>query len=600
MMPAPANVEESRREAGLHPPQPARERIAHAWRLTARYFVSEDWKAAWALLICFIVIQAGEIYAFLWSNAWQKEFYDSIEQRESALFVTLIFSFLMIAALQLGTSLAQTFVGWTLSMRWRRWLTGWYLDRWFARDRFYEIERLRMIDNPDQRIAEDLREFTSVHTPYGSSLLVIAIGLVSSLVSAVSFGIILLQTSSPLTISVLGAELGLPGGDLIWFSIAYVLFGSVVITWIGRPFVRRRMREQHYEADFRAELIHVRRNGEQIAFSGAQNIEKEGLHQSFANIRSNWYRLMVASAGLDLGTGLYQRVMTVIPLFLTVPKFFAGAISFGQVMASRDAFTQFSSSLSYFVQAYGNIARQVANVNRLKALDDAIDHERPRGIAFAPGGTDPGEAIRVTDLQLRRPNGEPLLALPDWTIRDGERWVIEGPSGAGKTTLLRAIAGLWPDGAGEVAMTRRGSAMLVPQRLYLPPGTLKNAICFPDHAEDHDDAAIAALLERVRLETHVPAMHEVRMWQDELSPGEQQRVALARILLQQPTLLVLDEATSALDPENAAHFYDAVRHTCPDATIVSVVHNDRLARYHTHRLRLAGGGAVAAPIEDEE
>lgn len=594
-MPPPANVEETRREAGLHPAQPARERMAHAWRLTTRYFVSEDWKAAWLLLILYAAISFGGVYTFILSNKWQRAFFDSIEQRQSNLFVTLIFTFLMIAALQVAFIVVNDLVAWTLSIRWRNWLTNWYMDRWFARDRFYEIERLRMIDNPDQRIAEDIKNFTLITG--GSSLVGIAVGVVGSLISAVSFGYILLQTSGPLVIPIASYRISLPGGDLIWFSIFYVLFGSVAITWIGKPYIRRRMREQHYEADFRTNLIHVRRNGEQIAFSRTQDMERGGLGVSFANIRRNWYQLMWANIGLSAGSSVYERVMGVIPLFLTVPKFFAGQISFGQVMAARDAFTQFSSSLSYFVQVYPGLAAQIANINRLKALDDSIDNERPRGIAFRPGKVDEGIAIHVEDLELRRPNGEPLLALDEWQVRDGDRWVIEGSSGAGKTTLLRAIAGLWPDGAGSVAMTRRGAAMLVPQRLYLPLGSLKNAICFPDRAEDHDDEAIAALLEQVRLGTHVDEMHQVHMWQDELSPGEQQRVALARILLQRPTLLVLDEATSALDANNAAHFYLSVRTAIPDATIVSVVHDEKLACYHTHRLQLHDGHATPSIIE---
>ncbi|MQP65083.1 ATP-binding cassette domain-containing protein [Niveispirillum sp. SYP-B3756] len=598
MMSSQSNIEEARLEAGpRYAKQDKRERIGHAWRLTTRYFVSEDWKAAWFLVLCYIGIQGGTIYSFIWSNQWQREFFDSIEQRQAGLFLSLIVSFLMIAALQVGVTLANGLVGWTLTMRWRRWLTNWYMDRWFARDRFYDIERLRMIDNPDQRIAEDIRDFTSIIS--GNSLIGVAIGIGSSLVSAISFGVILQQMSSPLEFTLFGYDLWLPGGDLIWFSIFYVLFGSVVITWIGKPFIRRRMREQHFEADFRSSLIHVRRNGEQIAFSGTQGLEKDGLRQAFENIRHNWYRLMWANIGLSLGTGIYERVIGVVPLFLTVPKFFAGTISFGQVMAARDAFTMFTTSLSYFVQVYPGIARQIANINRLKALDDSIDNERPRGIRFLPGETLEGVSIQVTGLHLRRPNGAPLVAMDEWTVRDGERWVIEGPSGAGKTTLLRAIAGLWPDGAGSVAMTRRGSAMLVPQRLYLPLGSLKNAICFPDRAQDHDDATVAALLEKVRLEQHIPAMHQERMWQDELSPGEQQRVALARILLQRPSLLVLDEATSALDASNADHFYSSVLAAMPDTTIISVVHNEKLASFHTHRLLLSAGQghtmAIGAP-----
>lgn len=597
MIPQPANDEDTRQEAGVLASPPARGRWGHAWRLSTRYFVSDDWKWAWFLVLCYCAIEVGTTYAFLLSNQWQRQFYDAIEMRQGGLFLSLVIMFTLIAALEIGTQFAHNIVGWALSMRWRRWLTDWYLGRWFARDRFYEIERLRLIDNPDQRIAEDVKEFTSMGLVYGTSPLSILIALIFSVVRAVAFGAILLETSSPVSIPIFGVSVPLPGGDLIWFSILYVVFGTAFITWIGKPFVRRRMSEQHYDADFRSGLLHVRRSSEQIAFSGAQGSEQQGLRVAFESIRRNWYRLMLANAGLQVGQGIYQRVMNIVPLFLTVPKYFAGAISFGQVQSARDAFTQFSSSLSYIVTAYPSIARQIANVNRLKALDDAIDCERPRGIGFTPGGTQDGIAISVAGLELRRPNGAPLFSLPEWHIRDGERWVIEGPSGAGKTTLLRAIAGLWPDGAGSVAMTRRGSAMLVPQRLYLPMGTLKNAVCFPDRADDHDDAVIAELLQKVRLGAHGDDMHQPRMWQDELSPGEQQRVALARILLHRPTLLVLDEATSALDTDNATYFYETVRAAMPDCTIVSVVHNEQLAVYHTHRLRLHDGLATLEQIK---
>jgi vitamin B12/bleomycin/antimicrobial peptide transport system ATP-binding/permease protein len=597
MMPAPENVEEARREAGLSPPQPARERLTHAWHLTARYFVSSDWKLAWLLLLLYVGFNGIQIVIMVWSNQWQQHFYDTLQNRVANALPMLILLFIGIQISQVGSDALKDVISWTLTIRWRRWLTETYVGRWMSKDRFYEIERLRLIDNPDQRISEDVATISAlVGGKGGSSPLVLIVGLVTNLITAMTFAAILMKTARPINLSWLSPGLALQG-DTIWIGITYVVISSALITLLGKPYVRRRMRLQHYEADFRSGLVHVRRNGEQIAFAGTHKLERQNLAEAFANISRNWNQLLWRSLAIDAGTGVYKTVRQIAPLFITVPRFFRGEISFGEVMAAQGAFLNFTMALSYFIEVYPSIAAEVANINRVKALDDAIDYARPRGIGVANSSDASGVAILAKDLTLHRPHGAPLMSVGDWTVRSGERWVIEGPSGAGKTTLLRAVAGLWPDGDGTVTMTENGRAMFVPQRLYLPLGTLKDAICFPDRADDHPDSEIAELLERVSLPVHISKMHEIRRWQEDLSPGEQQRVALARILLQRPELLVLDEATSALDIGNARHFHDELLKTVPNVTVVSVVHNERLSGYYTHRLRVADGMVSSERIE---
>jgi putative ATP-binding cassette transporter len=279
-----------------------------------------------------------------------------------------------------------------------------------------------------------------------------------------------------------------------------------------------------------------------------------------------------------------------------VRRYFGRLISFGQVMADQSAFAQLVGSLSYFVQAYAGIGALIASINRLKALDDAVDFNRPRGISVEVGGAPEGVIVATRELKLRRPHGEPLLDVGEWTVRLGERWVVQGPSGAGKSTLLRAIAGLWPDGSGAVYMSDRRSAMLVPQRLYLPLGTLSDAVCFPDHAEQHEKAVVIDLLNRVGLSAHVHDMNEVRIWQEDLSPGEQQRIALARILLHRPNLIVLDEATSALDHDNACFFHETLLHELPGLTVISVVHDTTMLNYYTECLKIVDGRCTQSRI----
>ncbi len=595
MIPQPTQSGEARREAGLAPAQSARARWRHAFGLVSVYWMSRDWKFAWSALVVLIAFQFGTTWIFVAANRWQQSFFDSFEKRDAARFAALILPFVWIMVLQVGSTLLETWLKMTLWMRWRTFLTERYVTRWLARNRFAEIERLRIIDNPDQRITQDVAELTGTN---GTGVVALMLGLLGAVVGSITFGLILAETAPPLVITAFGTTVSIPGST-IWYALIYAFVGSVVINWIGQPFIRATMRQQHYEADFRAGLLHVRRNAPQIGLAGAVATERTALFQGFDQVRRNYRSIIYSTLGISAGQGMYDRIGTLVPLFILAPRYFSGAISFGQVMGARDAFGTMTVNLSFFVQMFPAIGKQVANINRLKALDDAIDDERPRGIeaiANAPAGV----ALATHGLALALPNGAPLLAVEDWTVRSGERWVVQGASGMGKSTLLRALAGLWPDGRGRISVNDAGIAMFVPQRLYLPAGTLKAAICFPDAPEAHDDAEIIALLAQVRLSAHGDHLHLVRMWQEELSPGEQQRIALARILLHRPTLLVLDEATSALDADNAANFYQQLLASLPAVTLVSVVHDDRLRPYHTHQLMIVDAVARPAALTEDD
>jgi putative ATP-binding cassette transporter len=556
------------------------------------YWTSKDWKFAWTALFILIGLQFGTAYIFLAANRWERNFFDSIEQRNAAQFSALLFVFLGIMAMQVGAIVLEGWVERMLSIRWRSFQTERYIHRWMSRSRFLEIERLRIIDNPDQRIASDLDAITST-----TGILSIVLGFIGTTVSAITFILVLLETARPINFSLFGTPISIPGST-VWYASAYALIGSLIIVKVGKPYINAVMRQQHREADFRANLIHVRRNAPQIGLAGAVELERRSLMQSFAEVRRNFRSIILTTLGLSATQSIYERIGTILPLFLMVPSYFSGAISFGQVMGARDAFQRLVGQLSYFVQAYPRIGAQLANLNRLKELDDAIDFERPRGIHIGAAALVSGRVMETDGLVLHLPDGTPLATIGNWHVEVGERWAVCGASGAGKSTLLRAVVGLWPDGQGSVSTALDTVAMFVPQRLYLPVNSLKAAICFPDLAENHTDETIIGLLDRVRLGHLAGQLYVSRFWQEELSPGEQQRVALARILLHRPTVLFLDEATSALDPVNARYFYECLDRDLPSTTLISIVHDERLLTHHNRCLTIDDGHAVMVALPE--
>jgi putative ATP-binding cassette transporter len=596
MMPQPSQSGEVRRETGLSPPQSATARWRDAWRLVSGYWTSPDWKFAWFALLTLLFFQFGTAFILLRANRWQQQFFDVIEQRQTGQVSSLLIVFLGIMAMQIVMILTENLIDGLLSIRWRTYLTRDYLDRWMSRNRYAEIERLRIIDNPDQRIADDLNAITA---SLGMSIgvLHIVLRLIGSVVTAVTFAMVLLETAPPIRFSLGETAVSIPGST-VWYAVGYAVIGSYLTAKIGQPFVRAMMRQQHREADFRAGLIHVRRNAAQIGLAGAVGTERQALEQSFDAVRLNFRSLIYSSLGITAAGSVYDRLGVVVPLFVMVPTYFAGGMTFGQLMAGQQAFGQLGQQLGYFLKSYQLVGQQVSYFNRIKGLDDALDDRRPAGITVG-AGTPAGIVLATKDLALHRPHGDTMVTIGDWSVRQGERWALRGASGSGKSTLVRALAGLWPDGRGSVALANDSRAMFVPQRLYLPLGTLKAAVCFPDPPANHDDTTVRDLLDRVRLGHLGEEIHGLRLWQEELSPGEQQRIALARVLLHRPTILVLDEATSALDADNARHFYDSVAEDLPQATIISVVHDETLLAHHTHTLTIADGHAKPAIIEKD-
>lgn len=575
------NTPEARRELGLDAPRNRWARAYHAGRLITAYWRSSEWKTAWTLLILTLVFSFTGIGVTVSTLDWNRRFFDVVQLHDAAAVPALLIEFTGLLILGAALPLINQFLTFYLGMCWRLWMTRSYMDRWLANNRFHDIERLRVIDNPDQRITEDTRMIAE-------QLFGLVMVTINSIAQAVAFSYVLYGLSVPIRLALFGADIAIPG-DMLVYAVLTAGIGVWLITIIGRPLVRRTMRQQHLDADLRFGLGNIRRHAEQIALLRATPSEHRAMSATLDGIRGNYVGYIFASLGVQAAQSVHGRLIYFLPMVLALPRYMANQLTLGQYTQITQTFPQFASALSILVQLYGSVATQIAAVNRLKALDDELENPRPRRIAI--DRCDEG-GIRADDLEIQLPDGSALLSVPAWQVRAGERWAITGTSGCGKSTLLRTLAGLWPDGHGRVGLPADGLTMFVPQKLYLPVGQLKDAVCFPTPASEVDDARVLALLGLCRLEHLADRIHIADVWQDRLSPGEQQRMALVRVLIHRPDHLLIDEATSALDEDNAAHFYRTLIAELPDATIVSVTHAPALEQFHDHALRIGNGTAM--------
>jgi putative ATP-binding cassette transporter len=564
-----------------------------AWGLIKPYWVSEDWKAAWGLLIAIVAINLLIVAFNVWVNQWYAKFNNTMVAKNGPQFWHLLLQFTIAAFVFVAMAVYRVYLRQMLEFRWRQWLTNRYLRAWLGERAFYRIERDRLADNPDQRISDDLQSFAS-------NTLELSLGLLSTVVTLFSFITILWTIIGPLTVTLGGSTWTIPG-YMVWAAAIYAIGGSYLIHKTGRPLVSISYQQQRVEADFRFGLIRVRENSEQIALYDGIRTEEDNAQHIFGRIRDNWWRIMKYTRRLNFASNFYAQAAILFPFVVASPRYFAGAFSFGVLMQAVDAFGTVSGSFSWFINNYSSLVSWRATVNRLREFTRVVQSTHMResvSPATEHGGINlhyvDADSLVTRDLQLALPNGTPLAAIPDITVKPGARWLVRGPSGAGKSTLLRAFAGLWPFGDGAIDAPVGARTMFVPQQSYLPIGTLKGALAYPSSEETFSDEACRDALRLARLDDYVDRLSESAHWTRVLSPGEQQRLAAARVLLHKPDFLFLDEATSALDPANETHLYRLLGERLPGTAIISVAHRESLAAIHEHVLDIARADERAA------
>jgi putative ATP-binding cassette transporter len=563
-----------------------------AWRLAAPYWSSEERWVARALLATVTLLTLGLVFLNVLLNNWNREFFDAIQNKDFESFGPLLLQFGLLAAVFIVGAVFRLYLTQMLQMRWRIWLTRQFLGEWLDQHAYYRLEIGKgRADNPDQRIAEDLRMFAF-------NTLSLVFGLLGSVVTLVSFISILWVISGPLAVSLGAVNFEIPG-YMVWVAILYAIAGSVLTHLVGRPLIRLNFQQQRVEADLRFGLVRLRENSEGVALYGGEGTERRDLDSRIDRIRANWWQLMRYTKNLTFLTTGYAQLADIFPILVAAPRYFSGAISLGTLTQIGAAFGQVQGSLSWFVDSYGSLADWKATVDRLLTFEDAMAAARAQaaqqtGIHVMPNGT---AAVNADHLELALPDGRVIVPDVSLAVQPGESVLISGPTGVGKSTLFRALAGIWPFGKGQVHIPTDARLLFLPQRPYLPIASLRDATLYPSlaAADGFDDAAIREVLAAVGLGAFAERLDDVDNWSLQMSGGEQQRLAIARAILQRPDWLFLDEATAALDDESEQQMYTLLKERLPHAAIVSIAHRQGVAGFHGRHIALER--PAAAPAE---
>ena len=571
------------------------------WHLFRGYWRSEEKKRAVGLLTVVIAMNFAMVYLLVQLNSWYNEFYNALQAYEYNLFWPLIGKFTMIAFIYIAIAVYAIYLRQLLEIRWRTWMTGQYLSSWLKDQAHYRLQVTGSggMDNPDQRIQEDIDLFVSL-------TLQLLLGLLKQITTIAAFAVVLWNLSGVLSVPIGGTTLEIPG-YMLWFSLLYSVVGTALAHFVGRKLINLNYEQQRYEADFRFSMARMRENSESVAFYRGEDAENAGFLDRFGHVIKNFRELMRQTKFLNFYANSYMQLAIIAPLILAAPRYFAGEIALGGLMQTTSAFGRVQDGLSYFVEAYDTVAKLVSVIHRLYGFTEHLEEVRELAPAVAQeeggametgnGTADVSHALVMNDVSVRLPNGTQLLNSFSLVLPAGKRLLVTGPSGCGKSTLLRALAGLWPFGAGRLMRPAGSRVLFLPQRPYLPLGTLRRAIIYPLAESDApNDNELRRVLSLVDLPHLVDRIDETDDWSRILSLGEQQRIAFARVLLVRPDWIFLDEATSALDETREARLYDLLRSELPDAGLVSVAHRSTLYARHDSELSLADRTPALRPI----
>jgi putative ATP-binding cassette transporter len=572
--------------------------LTRFWISARGFWAKNGDRLAWILTIGLFVLIVANVGFQYGINVWNRAIFDAIEKRDSATVFYLSAVFFPLAIGSVLLAVAQVFARMTIQRRWRAWLTNSVLSRWLTNGRYYQLNLVGGDhQNPEYRIAEDLRIATDSPVDF-------AAGVTSAFLSATTFIVVLWTIGGALTVSVAGSTITIPG-FLVIAAVLYAAIASGSILTIGRSFVQVSEDKNQAEAEYRYTLTRIRENGESIALLGGEQEERDGIDRTFGKVLRQWARL----AGQHMRTTLVSQgsslIAPVVPVLLCAPKFLDGSMTLGQVMQAASAFTIVQTAFGWLVDNYPRLADWNACARRIASLMMSLDGleraEGGDGVGRIERGETKGDAIlSLQDLSVTLDDGTAVVGEAEVAIEPGERLLVAGESGTGKSTLVRAIAGLWPWGGGSINLHADRRLFMLPQKPYVPQGTLRRATAYPAAAEDWTVKQIGEALDKVGLAHLKEKIEEEAPWDQTLSGGEKQRLAFARLFLHKPDIIVLDEATSALDEKSQDKMMDLLTRELPKATVVSVGHRAELEAFHSRKIvleRRKGGAKLVSDVD---
>ena len=537
-----------------------------------------------AIFVGSIVVTIANMLGQVRLNEWNGQFFDAVGRKDLSAFIQFLWTFLVIIAVLLTLTVAQTFLQERLKFRLREWISLHLLAEWLKPMRIYQLSFAGPYGrNPDQRIQEDTRLLGDFSADLGC-------GIVYALVQIVAFVGVLWTLSAQVTFQVAGYDIAIPG-YMVWCALAYAAVGSGLTWLVGRPLIALNGERYAREAEFRFALVRVNESGESIALHGGEKDEQRHLEAALAAVVDTMRRISTSLAQLTWITSGTGWLSFVVPILVAAPAYFGGALTLGGLIMVAGAFSQVQGAMRWFVDNFSRLADWRAAIHRVARFREALDNlpAVEEGSEEMKRALHPEGYLAFEGVRILLPDGHIVIEEANVSVMPGERVLIVGETGAGKSTLFRAVAGLWPWGSGTILTPKPESMAFLPQRPYLPLGTLRNALTYPAAVDAFSDADVRQALERCGLGNLIDKLDKDDRWDKELSLGEQERLAFARVLLHKPAWVFLDEATAALDEGSQANVMGLFNAELKNTTVMSIGHRPDLAAYHTRTLQIIHG-----------